>query len=405
MKIITINIFVNSFPKVSETFIYNKVKGLLENNYKVNLIVSELKNDSKGFYNNLDQYDNFNLYISYLSRARKIKTLFATLFSINFWKSLIIDNSFNFKKTYKEYLALKTLKIDGPDIIHFAFSGIGFSYLEYLKKIKGAIIGSSFRGASENIKPLVDTKRMVEFPVFLNKIDYYHCVSKNMATQLLKYQANPNKFFINYPSIDTNVFSYLKKYRIGDKINIVTIGRLHWKKGIDIALLALSKLKEKNYDFNYTIIGEGLEYEKLVFMTHNLGVEKNVNFVPFIPSQEVVNYLKESHIFLLPSYSEGLSNSALEAMSTGIPIVSSKAGGMEEAISHKKNGFLFNIGDIEELSNILEEIFNNEFDLEKIRNNAYKTVKERFSIELQNEKFNRFYEKIINEKYRYNLIK
>lgn len=387
-----INIFVNNFPKTSETFIYNKVKSLLENGFDVNLIVSQLENDAKGFYKDLNHHKNFKLRVAYINKAKNIKTIVNTLFSLNFYK-IFFKNNLSLKQSYKEYLSLKTLNLSNPDIIHFEFSGIGFQYLPYLKQLKNIKIGSSFRGTPEKIKPLIDEKRRADFPIFLKHLDYCHCVSNNMAKELNQFNVNKEKVFINYPSINVNLFSYKDDFTFDTKteINIISVGRLHWIKGIDIALLALQKLKENGYKFKYHLIGDGPEFEKLKFMTHNLNLTDEVVFLGFQPANKVSEYLKNAQLFLLPSYSEGLSNSALEAMCTGLPILSAKAGGMEEAITHQKNGFLFEIGDINELYLNLKSIFENKYDLNKIRLNASETVINKFNLKKQSNKFKELY--------------
>jgi glycosyltransferase involved in cell wall biosynthesis len=57
--------------------------------------------------------------------------------------------------------------------------------------------------------------------------------------------------------------------------------------------------------------------------------------------------LVKSHVLLLPSWSEGISNSVLEAKISGVAVVSAKVGGMEEVLKHKQTGYLTELGDIE----------------------------------------------------------
>jgi colanic acid/amylovoran biosynthesis glycosyltransferase len=391
----TINIFVNSFPKTSETFIYNKVKMLLINGFKINLIVSEIEKNSTYFYEDISEFNNFKIVLSPLSRTYALSNILRALISLKFWK-LLLKSNFNIKLSYKSYLCKKTLNLFKPDIIHFEFSGIGFNYLHYLDELKGVKIVSSFRGAAEKIKPLTNKKRDTDFPLFLKKIDACHCVSIDMHNHLKRYSIDENKVFINYPSIDLSRFNYLNNYSfdLNKEIKIISIGRLHWKKGIDLALLSLYKLKQKGFNFTYTLVGDGPEYEKLKFMTENLGLGKEVKFLGFKSSKEVSTLLLNSNLFLLPSYSEGLANSALEAMSSGIPVIAAKAGGMEEAIIHEKSGFLFEIGDVDGLYNNLLKVFENNFDLNKIRLKARETVEKKFDIKIQSEKFKTFYQNL-----------
>ena len=343
----TINIFVNSFPKTSETFIYNKVKMLLISEFKINLIVSKIETKSTSFYEDISGFDNFKIILNPLSKMYSPSIILRTMFCLNFW-ILLIKSNFNLKFSYKNFLCTKTLNLFNPDIIHFEFSGIGFNYLPYLDRLKDIKIVSSFRGTAEKITPLTNKKREIDFPLYLEKVDACHCVSKDMHNHLKRYSIDENKVFINYPSIDLSRFNYLNNYSFdfNKEIKIISIGRLQWIKGIDLALLSLYKLKQKGFNFTYTLVGNGPEYEKLKFMTESLGLGKEVQFLGFKSSKEVSILLKNSNLFLLPSYSEGLANSALEAMSSGIPVISAKAGGMEEAIIHEESGFLFEIGDV-----------------------------------------------------------
>lgn len=388
----TINIFVNSFPKTSETFIFNKVLMLLKNGFKVNVITSVIDVNSKLEIKELSIYKSFRIVLNPLKSRFTITVLYKLLLSKNFLKVLFLNKG-SLKKRYKDYLSLVTLKMFTPDIIHFEFSGLGFQYLHLFDKLEGVTLVSSFRGAAENITPLINSKRRLEFPDYLEKIDICHCVSKKMAFILSKYGFDKSKEFINYPSVDIDKFKFIKEYDFNPKntIKIISIGRLHWKKGIDIALLALSKLKKKGFNFTYTLVGDGGEYEKLKFLTSYFGLENEVKFVGYKSPQEVSDLLLKSQLFLLPSYSEGLANSALEAMSCGIPVISARAGGLEEAISHKESGLLFNVGDVEDLYSNLVSVFELSHNLKYIRKNARQTVENNFDLRIQSEKFKELY--------------
>jgi colanic acid/amylovoran biosynthesis glycosyltransferase len=391
----TINLFVNSFPKNSETFIYNKVSMLLKNGFTVNVIASEIDLNSNLNISDLKSNKSFRIITNPLKLRFTINIFLRAIFSKSFWIELQTNNG-NIRKSYKDFILLSTLRKFSPDIIHFEFSGLGFQYLHLFKKLSGITLVSSFRGAAENITPIVNSKRRLEFPYFLDEIDFCHCVSKKMALTLGKYGLDRSKVFINYPSIDIDKFRFIEEYNFNSnyKIRIISVGRLHWKKGIDIAILALRKLKEKGFNFTYTIVGDGTEYEKLKFLTSNFELENEIEFVGYKSPKEVSELLSKSHLFLLPSYSEGLANSVLEAMSTGIPVVSARAGGLEEAINHMESGFLFNVGDVNGLYSSLLSLFKHSYDLNAIRKNARQTIENKFDIHSQSDKFKNLYQNI-----------
>ena len=80
----TINIFVNSFPKTSETFIYNKVKMLLISEFKINLIVSKIETKSTSFYEDISGFDNFKIILNPLSKMYSPSIILRTMFCLNF---------------------------------------------------------------------------------------------------------------------------------------------------------------------------------------------------------------------------------------------------------------------------------------------------------------------------------
>jgi colanic acid/amylovoran biosynthesis glycosyltransferase len=75
-------------------------------------------------------------------------------------------------------------------------------------------------------------------------------------------------------------------------------------------------------------------------MIHDLGLAGHVNLLGRLSSAQVQEALEKADIFLLPSLSEGISNSILEAMAMELPVISTKAGGMDEAIFDGQEGFL-----------------------------------------------------------------
>ena len=100
-------------------------------------------------------------------------------------------------------------------------------------------------------------------------------------------------------------------------------------------------------------------------MINDLGLKNFVNLLGALPGDEVVKHLLASDIFLLPSLYEGI-NSALEAMAVGIPIISTSAGGMEEAIEHNKNGLIAELYNSYDMANKVKELVNDKVLRDKL---------------------------------------
>jgi glycosyltransferase involved in cell wall biosynthesis len=87
-----------------------------------------------------------------------------------------------------------------------------------------------------------------------------------------------------------------------------------------------------------------------------------------------------SNLLVLPSESEGSPNVILEAMAAKLPVVATAVGGVPEIIQSGENGMLVTYGDIEALSNTLEEVISNETLQKQLRNNGFSTIQKRFSV-------------------------
>ncbi|OGZ12586.1 MAG: hypothetical protein A3D67_04230 [Candidatus Lloydbacteria bacterium RIFCSPHIGHO2_02_FULL_51_22] len=119
-------------------------------------------------------------------------------------------------------------------------------------------------------------------------------------------------------------------------IQIVTIAELHKNKGLDAAIEALSLMLDKNV--TYTIIGEGEEREKLEMLIKWYELGDRIFLAGHM--SEAYKYLKAFDLFLLPSRTEALSYTLLEAGRAGLPVVATAVGGIPEIVEHKKTGLL-----------------------------------------------------------------
>ncbi len=379
MRIVVV---VNTFPSYSETFISNKVKGLSKNN-KI-LVVCAEKNDQ--LFNDLFP-DNKAVHVFSLTKKNILKkTLLNPFKTIFFLRNDIFKGR---KKIFKK-LRLNIINTFSPDIIHFEFSGVAIDYLDGIKDLKGRKVVSC-RGSAEKVKLLTDIKRREKIQEIFKVIDAIHCVSQDMRKTILPFCIHPEKIFINYPSIETNLFKNKNNKLQNDVFIILSIGRLTFQKGYLTGLLTMKKLQKKNLNFKWLIIGEGEQREEIVFHTHQLELENNIELLGVKNSEEIISLYKMADIFFLPSVYEGIANAALEAMSMQLPVVSTRCGGMEEVITNNVNGFVCDVYDIDMLSDIIFQLSNNYYNKIDLGKKARETIMAKFSIEKNIDLFEKKY--------------
>ena len=104
--------------------------------------------------------------------------------------------------------------------------------------------------------------------------------------------------------------------------DVVFVGRLIPEKGVDLLLRALVGVKKEIPDVRAVVVGDGPEREKLGRLSERLGLEDNVLFTGLLKSKEgVAAIMKASKVFVLPSKREGFGMVVLEAMASGLPVV------------------------------------------------------------------------------------
>ena len=121
------------------------------------------------------------------------------------------------------------------------------------------------------------------------------------------------------------------------------------------------------------LIGEGPEREQIEYRCQELGILDKVIF--FGKSNEIDKILCFSDLFLLPSQTESFGLAALEAMASGVPVISSNTGGIPEVNIHGVSGFLSDVGDIDDMTKNALYILSDNERLQTFKTNARNTAK------------------------------
>ena len=159
---------------------------------------------------------------------------------------------------------------------------------------------------------------------------------------------------------------------IGIVANIRPIKRIQ-----DLIYAAEKIAAQKKFAFKIAIVGGGDESE-LAALCELLNITDKVIFLG--AQKNVEKYLKNFDIAVLTSDSEGLSNSIIEYMAAGKPVVCSNVGGNNELIKHGLNGYLYPVGDIQQLSNYLIALLESADDRKAFGLNGQRQVVENFSM-------------------------
>ncbi|MBU1147284.1 MAG: glycosyltransferase [Candidatus Omnitrophica bacterium] len=189
-------------------------------------------------------------------------------------------------------------------------------------------------------------------------------LSKTWFSEVSRMTSNTNiKVIPN--SVDTTAFESIVSKREYSKLNVLILGRLEHRKGtydiLDIVPAVLKKVPDAKFYF----AGDG-DVKKVADICRKRGLEENVILLGWLKGDSLLDALENASIFLLPSYNEGLPVAMLEAMASGLPVISTKVGAIPETVEDGINGFLVNPGEKQELAAKIVYLLKNRKLREKI---------------------------------------
>lgn len=385
-----IGIVLSSTPSYSETFFISKIKGLQQHGCEVILFVNHQKSEfDLCKVKRVPVNRGLGLIKSVLSFLILIITKPATIRKfIEYEKKVGIVFSQVVKKVFLYQHIFRTLNLDW---LHFGFATQAIGK-EHIAKAIGAKMAVSLRGFDIGIYPIKNPKC---YDLLWVNIDKLHVISDDLLS--LAY-INGLKKDICYqkitPAIDTSFFKRQSLSETSKKkqLQLMTIGRLHWKKDYTSVIIALKSLKDRNVNFEYVIIGDGPEEEKLKYLVYEFGLVDQVVFTGKISQRKIINYFENSDIYIQYSLQEGFCNAVLEAQAMGVLPIVSNAEGLSENVINCQTGWVIPKNNPKVLAEkILKVMDLPESHKETVRNQAISRVVREFNITKQQKEFVSFY--------------
>lgn len=196
-------------------------------------------------------------------------------------------------------------------------------------------------------------------------------VPKNKREEIFKKSLiMPNgidDFWFNNAYVERNTDESVERFA-NKQIRIVFAGRINNNKNPQTTLKAIDILESKGYTCNFTVVG-GVEDEALKTMLLN---DKRVRYIAKCPKEELVNYYRESDIFVMPSFHETFGLVYAEAMSQGLPVLYTKGQGFDGQFEEGSVGFAINPNCPQDIAEKIVRVFENYAEISNNSLNLFK---------------------------------
>jgi len=271
-----------------------------------------------------------------------------------------------------------------PDVIH-AMVSIPAGYAACNNKYNIPVVITEHSSNMEAMYENPENKKYIDYTL---KHATMSTVSNFMREFVLKYTdycaVIPNQ-------VDTEIFKNKIERKIEDDFKLVSVCALREGKNLDVAFKAIKILIDGGLNITYTIIGDGFKSEFYKNAAKEIGVEDYVEFVGRKDKKDIPKYLEEAYALVIASDKETFAIPGIEALASGIPVVSTKCLGPEEFID-EECGRLAEVGNPESLARAIKEVYNNYSSFKKAH---LEEVADRFSEKRVVETARIEYEKLI----------
>ncbi len=251
-----------------------------------------------------------------------------------FYPFLIIKQGFYLKKIIKNYK---------PDIVHINPSLVWGSILRdffFLRIVKRNSIPTIFliNGWRNTVSKTFESIFLRDFfKKNFENADIIIVLSDEFKEKLELLGIKGEKIFIISTMVECNKYFQDNK-DFSEPYRVLFCGNIIREKGIFQLIDSIPLILKKYPNVSFTLMGTGRDIEKLKKKTKNINLGKKINILGYKSGEEKFKYFKKSHIFILPSYSEGFPNVVLEAMASGNVIVYTIVGGLKNALINEVNG-------------------------------------------------------------------
>jgi colanic acid/amylovoran biosynthesis glycosyltransferase len=386
-----ITYLINQYPKVSHSFIRREILALEKQGFNVQRIAQRGWKDTL-----VDSQD-----LTEREKTKYIVKQGAALLFISIFK-VFLRSPVTFLKTL--CLAFSMKRGSDRSLVHHMIYFVEACQMQsWLKAHQSNHIHAHFGTNSAEIAMFASQLSAIPFSFTVHgpeEFDKPQALGLNQKIKLAKFVAAISSFGRSqlFRWADFKDWKKIKEVHCGleknfyenvktstpQKNSMVCVGRICEQKGQLLLIEAVKKLHDNGVLIHLVLAGDGEMREEVESLINQYHLQAFVTITGWISSDEVRHHLLASEIMVLPSFAEGLPVVIMEAMSLKRPVISTYVAGIPELIKHKENGWLCAAGDVDALTDVMQEaLTTSKVKLKKMADLAYENVVARHNIDTE----------------------
>ncbi|HYW36440.1 MAG TPA: glycosyltransferase [Balneolaceae bacterium] len=293
----------------------------------------------------------------------------------------------------------QTIQKTKPELIHAHFGYDGYRMITASKKANIPLVVSFYGSDVSRLPTEFDWKR--RYRKLSTHGDVFIAASDLMKKQLADLNFPENKTTVVRFGLDLKQFSFNRSYTPDS--NLMMVGRMVEKKGFIYALRAIKILHDRGNSFMLDLYGDGPLQNSLQKQARRWNIDHLIHFQGRQPIQ-VIRQAYQSHSLLIaPSVtagdgdSEGIPNTLLEGMASGIPVIGTRHSAIPEVVTHKKTGLLVDEKNASALAEMILTAKKGPINLPVLRENAREHIKKHYEIERMVNEVENIYQQAIDK--------
>lgn len=403
---------VGKFPALSETFILNQITGLIDRGHAVDIFAT--RPEVPACPEEVARYGLLarTRYAPAVPRnplVRAIKA--AVILGVHGWKDVPkAIGALNGFRYGREAWSLRLLFAVAPflgratrryDVLHCHFGNHGLRgmFLRDVKALDGRLV-TTFHGA--------DVSRSVRrygagvYERLFASGDLFLPVSERWRRRLIDLGCPASRIRVHHMGIDCRLFAFRHRQPDPERpVRLISVCRLVEKKGIQYGIRAVAALATSGRAITYDIVGDGPMRRPLLRLIEALDVGAVVKMHGWKSNEEVRIMLQSAHALLAPSVKagdddhEGIPVALMEAMASGLPVISTRHSGIPELVEDGRSGLLADEGDVASLRERIEYLLDHPALWPEMARHARKRVEQLYDIRRLNDRLLGLFEELL----------